>query len=555
MGIIGGFFAVLLKYLISVIQNFYIEWLLPKVTFEIGGFNLGWILIPLSGSLICSLFYLWEKNIHGSGVPRLMKSIALKRGKIPIKDGLLKTVASVLTIGSGMNAGREGPIAFIGASFGSYIGKILHFEPNERRLLITCGLAAGIAGSFNAPIGGALFGIEIIFQGIPLIQAIPIFLAAGIGTLIGRIFFETQGSYSLDISFQDIKLAEYGFFLILGILLALFAVGWVKIFIWFQKTNNKFRIPIWIKLIIGGCVMGLILMLCPYPGVYGTGLDWIFEIISQPIVLSTLVLIGFLKLIGTTMTIGTGNSGGIFGLSLFVGALFGGSFGYLVDLLFPNIVSHPEIYFLIGMASFYAAAAQAPLNTSVLIGEIAHSFQIIPFTIITAILSFAVSKLFFRGSSVYTMLVKSKGQSMKTDSIFRLGNLRVEQVMSTNLITISSEIPILEFARTSIKNANIQQCPVMDFGQLKGIVFIDDVFNVPYERWNNLKVEDIMKKNYPTVEPNISLQKAIDTMYDKHLRAILVAKIYEVENEEPEIEVKGLITVKDILRVWEKGIE
>ena len=415
---------------------------------------------------------------------------------------------------------------------------------------------AGIAGSFNAPIGGALFGIEIIFQGIPLIQSIPIFLAAGIGTLIGRIFSEPQSSYSLNISFQDINLVEYGFFLILGILLALFAVVWVKSFIWFQKKNQKLRLPIWIKPVIGGSIMGIILMLSPsYSGVYGTGIEWIFEIITQPMVISTLLLIGLLKLIGTTATIGTGNSGGIFGPCLFIGAVFGGSFGYLVELLFPNSVSHPEIYFLIGMASFYAAAAQAPLNTSVLIGEIAHSFQIIPFTIITAVLSFAISKLFFRGSSVYTMMIKPKGQPMKTDSIFRLGNLRVDQVMSTNLITISSEIPILEFARISIKNGNLQQCPVMDFGQLKGVVFISDVFNVPYERWDDLKVEDIMKKNYPTVEQNISLQNAIDIMHEKKLRSILVASVYKAENEEPEIELKGLITVKDILRVWDKDIE
>ena len=553
MGIIGGFSAVLLRFLIETISQFFLEIILPIISINIWGYNFGYILLPATGGLIVGIIiHFWAKETKGSGIPFLLESMALKGAHIKAQTGLFKTIVSSLTIGSGGNAGREGPIALIAASFGSFFGKKLKLKTQDKRLLMTCGLAAGIAGSFNAPLGGALFGLEILYQGVSIIGSIPVFLAAIIGSIVAGAIYGVDPTFDLNFAVGAINPIEYIFFSIFGILIAFIAFFRFQIYRFIEKRYRRMSIPGFFKPALGGMVTGIIIMLFPSFGFYGIGFEGIQMALANEFTPLLLLLLGMLKIIATANTIGSGGSGGIFAPLLYIGCMFGGAYGLFLQIIFPNMVSNPLIYCLLGSAALFAASAQAPLNISIMMAEMSHNFILLPPLLITSVISFLVGRILFKGSSIYTMMLEQDGIIIKPDTIYLLDNLQVHEIMSSNLITVSPDLPILEFAQLSSQHNDLNQFPVMNFGKLEGIVFLDALYSIPYENWGNISVKEIMSNDIKGIETGASLQKAIDLMHEKNIRALLVTEKIEFDNNNSEIILKGLLTLSDIVRAWKQ---
>ncbi|MHA1746919.1 MAG: chloride channel protein [Promethearchaeota archaeon] len=552
MGVIGGLAASLLKVLIDLISEFLLEVLLPFL-----GPRLGYFLFPVVGSIIVGIIiFKFAEETKGSGVPVVVESQALKAGELPIRVGLLKILVTSITIGSGGSAGREGPSVLIGAAFGSFFGTKLKLTPEDRRLLITCGIASGIAGSFHAPIGGALFAMEIVFQGITLIQGIPVFASAAVGAVIASQFFGFDPILLSDINLDSIHIAEYGFFLFAAFLLALLAFGWTRLYFYTQEGIDRISIPKWMKPVMGGLITGTVLFFMPDHGMYGTGISGINEGLQGQIIPLTMILLGTLKIITTTSTIGSGSSGGIFGPTLYIGAMFGGAYGYGIQYLFPNMTINPVLYCFIGIAAFNAAATQAPLNVSILIAEMVGFSILIPPMLLSSVGSYLIARVLMKGESIYTMRLQTQARgsviSMKSDSLFFLQNKRVNEIMATKLVTVSPDLPILEFAHVSAEQNGIQQFPVMNFGKLEGLVFLDSLYNIPYDQWDTITVKDIMEKSFISIPSTVSLQGAMDQMHSLKQRAILVTREEILDNEELEHILQGIITISDIVQAWKK---
>ena len=287
-------------------------------------------------------------------------------------------------------------------------------------------------------------------------------------------------------------------------------------------------------------------------GLYGTGINGIEHVLENPLVPSLFLLFGLLKMISTSTTIGSGGSGGIFGPSLYIGFMFGGFFGYSLEALFPDFIENPQLYCLIGMAAFFAALTVAPLNISFILVEMTGVTCLIPPLLIASVASYFVSRILMHGSSIYTLLLKRGKTSLKSDTIFKMENIRVNDIMSTNLITVSPDLPILEFARLSSEHGDLNQFPVLDFGKLVGIAYIDDLFNINHEQWDSIAVKEIMKPAKITIEPEKSLQNCMDLMHEHELRAILVTKEINIDDDEKEIILNGILTHSDIIRAWEQ---
>ena len=489
MGIIGGLFAVLLHFLIEKITWFFLEFLLPFLSITIGGFNLGYILLPIIGGLLVGIIQIFVKDTEGSGIPFLLESMTFRRAHISPKVGFFKTIVSAITIGSGGNAGKEGPIALIAASFGSFFGKKLKLRPEDKRLLMTCGLAAGIAGSFNSPLGGALFGLEILYQGITILASIPVFLSAIIGVLIAGNIYGFDAKFSIDIDIAAIHPIEYAFFIIVGIICGLIAYFRFKIYRITENAFRKLKMPKYLKPALGGAFVGVAIMIFPSYGLYGSGFEGIQLALDAQFGLWLLLILGVLKILTMNSTIASGGSGGVFSPLLYIGCMFGGAIGILLDLIAPNVVSNPILYCILGAAAVFSASAQAPINISLVLAEMTQHFDVIPPLLITSITSFLVSRIFFKGSSIYTLTLGEKGHDLKSDTVSMLGKSQVHELMATNLITVSPDLPILEFAQVSSQNHNLNQFPVMNYGKLEGIAFLENLYAIPYEDWNQITVK------------------------------------------------------------------
>ncbi|MHA1794776.1 MAG: chloride channel protein [Promethearchaeota archaeon] len=550
MGVIGGLFAAVLRFLIEIISYFFTEILLPHISLVIQDYNLGYLLLPTIGGLIVGIIISkFSKEVQGSGIPYLLESMTFKSAKISPRVGLFKTIATSISIGTGGSAGKEGPIALIAASFGSFFGGKLSLRPENKRLLMTCGLAAGIAGTFGAPAGGALFGLEILYQGITLSAGIPVFLAAVIGSVVTGLFYGYDNIFAVDFDPSSIKIAEYPIFILLGVFCAI--VAYLHIFSYkkISRLFHKMKIPLFIKPAIGGLLVGLLIMFYPDSGLYGTGFNGIQQAFDENLALGMLVILLILKILASSATIGSGGSGGVFAPLVYIGCMAGGAFGTAGNSLFPSLISTPALYCILGSAAVFSASAQAPLNISLIIAEMTGHFDVFPPLIVTSISSYYVGRIFFKGSSIYTLILGRKGHHLKADTIYLLGTTQVHEIMSTNLVTVSSSIKISDFAQLSNQYHPLNKFPVVDFGNLKGIAFIDDINKIPYNSWESTTIKSIMRTEHTIISAKATLQEAMDRMNQYNLRALVVAEKIEGTDK---YNLQGLVTFNDIISVWQK---
>lgn len=553
MGFIGGLFAALLRFLIDNLTYFFTEIILPLISIKIGNFNLGYMLIPpLGGLLVGVIISKFSPESQGSGIPYLLESMTFKGAKISPRVGLFKTVATSITIGTGGSAGKEGPIALIAASFGSFFGEKLSLRPEDKRLLMTCGLAAGIAGSFNSPIGGALFGLEILYQGITLTAGIPVFISSVIGTVVTGLFYGFETEFMVEFDLSSLNLAEYPIFIILGAFCAIVAYFHLVTYKNINRLFRKLKLPLIIKPALGGLIVGLIITFVPNFGLYGSGFNGIQLAFDGELALGMLLLLLVLKIIASSSTIGSGGSGGVFAPLIYIGCMAGGVFGKIAEILFPSLISTPSLYYILGCAAVFSASAQAPLNICLIMAEMTGHFDVFPPLIFTSIVSYYINRILLKGASIYTLILGRKGHNLKADTIFMLGSTQVHEIMKTNLITVSSNITVSDLARLSYQYYPINQFPVVDFGNLKGIVFIDDINQIPYREWEKTTINQIIKFENITISAKATLQEAMDQMNQYNINTLLVAEKVENENSPPEYKLQGLITFKDIISVWRK---
>ncbi|MHA1202532.1 MAG: chloride channel protein [Candidatus Heimdallarchaeaceae archaeon] len=538
VGILGGLGAVLFRFIIKYVQIFFFEIILPLITIQVGGYNLGYVFLPVIGALIIGpLIVKFAKETKGHGVPEVLEAVALREGNIRKRVAFFKIGVSAITIGSGGSAGREGPIAQIGSTIGSYIGQIFNLEPQQKKLLVVCGLSAGIAGTFNAPLGGAIFGMEILLRGIGIFNAMPVILASVVGVAVSAAILGQETAFHL----SDIVLwkpQELPLFLLLGVIFGLISVIWVKVFYGSETIFEKMKIPESLKMSVGGLLTGVLIMFFPIYGIAGVGYEGIDLALAGSLAIGLAFLLGAIKILATSFTIGSGGSGGIFAPSLFIGAMFGVGFGGLFKLAFPSLVEQTYTYGLAGMAALFAGAAQAPFNVIFMIPEMSNDYALMPPIMLASFTSFFVTWLFLKGSSIYTIKLQRRGINIKMGSPYILDLVDAKEVMTEKVVEIGAEMPLSILELYNLEHHHTGY-PVTKDGKLVGIVTMNDIPNEGMDT-KNLTVADIMSKTVITVNPDNKIKEVLEKMNEHK-----VGRLPVVKNDEPDL-IVGIITRQDV---------
>jgi len=546
-GIAGGLGAVVFRHIISMNRQLFFRIILPQLRLDILGYNLGVALLPALGGLIVGPLTLkFAPETKGHGVPEVMEAVALRGGLIRKRVALLKVCVSSITIGSGGSAGREGPIAQIGAAIGSLIGQLLELPPRSMRLLVVCGLSAGIAGTFNAPLGGALFGMEVLLRGIGPYNAIPVLLSSVIGAAVAASFLGQKPSFTTPpVTYWSPY--ELPLYVLLGAIFGLLAVAWVKLFYAVEDAFERLRIHPYLKPAVGGLAAGILALPFLGYGIMGVGYEGIDRALSGALPLHLLLPLGFFKMLATAFTLGSGGSGGVFAPSLYIGCMFGTALGLAYRQLFPNLVEHPFTYSLAGMAALFAGAAQAPLNVIIMIPEMSGDYALIPPLMASSAASFIVSRLILKGSSIYTLKLERRGVSLRMGRYFNLDLLRVSDVMTRSVITVSPDTP-LTVLEILFREQGYAGYPVIEDGRLVGIVTLKDLARVPPEARHKLRVRDVASTRLVVAYPDETLYEALHKMVEHN-----VSRLPVVERGEPQ-KLIGIISRTDILRALRRVV-
>ena len=437
------------------------------------------IFMGVAGALVGFLIDRWASEAKGHGVPEVMEAIALRGGRIRAQVAVVKVIASSITIGAGGSAGREGPIVQVGSALGSVIGQKLNFSEERIRTLVACGSAAGIAATFNAPIAGSIFALEVILGRFTVRYFGAVVISAVSASVVAQQFLGNRFTFMVP-SYQLNHLAEIPIYVVLGVLSALWAVLFIRILYKVEGVFDHWSVPLPLKTSLGMILTGLVALLITDRAVLGSGLHLIEEAIAEDVGLSLQILIGLLvlKLLATTFTLGTGNSGGVFAPSLFMGAVLGGIVGSIANMLWPEVAVHPGAYALVGMAAVFSGAARAPITAVLIVFEMSNDYQLILPLMLATVLSTLLAELLFK-DSIYSLKLSLKGIQLergRDEDI--LQGVSVDEVMFMHPVTINAHASV-EMLLAILSKTHFHGLPVLDDnGRLWGIVTISDIDSV-----------------------------------------------------------------------------
>ena len=467
IGLLAGICSFFVKILIAYISQFFFGALDYQMVSAIQKMN-PWVLIfipAIGGAFVGPIIFFFAKEAKGHGVPEVMEAVVKREGVIRPRVVLVKAIASSLCIGSGGSTGREGPIVQIGASIGSAVGQMLKLSSNRVKTLLACGAAAGIAATFNAPIAGAIFAVEIILGDFGVSQFSPIVISSVMATVIS---WQLSGGdfpgFNVITDYQLSSLWELIPYAFLGILAAIFAVLFIKVLYKFEDFFEKIPIPSYIKPIIGGLILG-VLAAVQFPKILGTGHESIDSVLrylegleySLEWTWQTMFILAFMKIISTSLTLGSGGSGGVFAPSLFIGAMLGGGFGlFIQEYSFLQVSQDfPIVTMLVSMGALVAASTQAPITAILIIFELtSYSYPIlIPLMLASIISTIFAQKL--KKESIYTLKLLRRGVNIESGKELNvLKNIFVKDVMRPSTSYIPSQMKLAELLKYVVQSSH-----------------------------------------------------------------------------------------------------
>jgi CIC family chloride channel protein len=374
-------------------------------------------LVPVIGGLISGfLVFKFAPEAEGHGTDAAIDAFHNKGGIIRGRVPIIKGLASIATIGTGGSAGREGPIAQIGAGFGSFIASKLKLTSTDRRILLLAGMAGGIGATFRSPLGGALFAVEVLYKN-PEFEHEGLIPAIISSITAFSLFGATTGWQPLLATphFRFERPQELIFFLLLGVICALLGKLYVKCFYGIQHIFKQWDFPVMLKPAVGGFLLGLLAMVVPQ--VLGSGYGMVQAALYGKVALWIMLVVALAKIVATSLTISSGGSGGVFAPSLVIGAMLGGAFGASAELLFPTMVLDPRTYVLIGMAGFFAGVSNTPIATLIMVSELTGNYGLLA----PLMLVCTVAMIVYPRNSIYQKQVNSR-----IDSPVHLGDFIVD---------------------------------------------------------------------------------------------------------------------------------
>jgi CIC family chloride channel protein len=513
------------------------------------------LIIPaLGGAIYGPLIYRFAREAKGHGVPEVMEAVALRGGRIRPRVAIIKSLASAICIGTGGSVGREGPIAQIGSALGSSIGQWLKLSNDRIRSLVACGAAGGIAATFNAPIAGSIFALEIILGQFQATYFGAVVISAVTANVVAQAF---EGSVRAFVVPEYVLVSpwELLFYVLLGIIAAALGATFTRLLYLSEDIFDRLPFPPeYFKPILGGLLLGVIGMISfkvdGFPRIFGVGYDSIGEALFGKLALQVTFGLFVLKLLATITTLGSGGSGGIFAPSLFMGAMLGEAFGQIMNLLFPNITAPPGAYALVGMSAFFSSAAHAPITAVLILFEMTGDYLIILPLLLTTVIGTLVSRIISK-ESIYTLKLTRRGISLQRgQDVDVMETLLVKEVMRPAPEPVPASMPLGKVP-TMLDRVRMHGLPVTDKDKnLVGVISIRDIERATDRSEDNLArpVSEFCSRDLVQANPDESVGTALKRMSRRDIGRLPV-----VDPDKPQ-KLIGWISRSDIIRAYERAL-
>ena len=561
IGVVSGLGAIVFNILLQTGTRFFTQDLInlilgsrsgrPFMGFPLGRWMMLWI--PALGGLISGLLvFTFAPEAEGHGTDAMIDSFHRKKGIIRRRVPVIKTIASAITIGSGGSAGKEGPIAQIGAGFGSFLASLLKVSDKERRIMLLAGAAGGLGAIFKAPLGSALFVTEVLYakEAFEFEAIIPCVLSS----IVGFMIFTYYDGDATIFHIPRLSLAtpaQLPFYAVLGVLCTVVGFLYVRFFYGMRdRFFRRIKLPSHVKPAIGGLMLGIVALFLPQ--VLGGGYPMIQSAIDGQLAVSLMAMLVFAKIGVTAFTISSGGSGGVFAPSLFIGSMLGGAFGGVCHMFFPHIVTEPTAFVLVGMGGFFAGVAKVPIAALIMVAEMTGGYSlIVPMMIVSSLSYLLLGKV-----SLYEKQVPTRVDSPAHIGDFAvdiMDHLKVKDaVVADRMVeTIPENMGFEEILRL-MKASSQQDFPVVDSeGRLTGIVSMTDLRQAmaDIEVHRLLVAKDIADANVATLSMDDSLNTALQLMASLDVRELPVV------TEENHDRVAFIVSRKDVVMAYHAEME
>ncbi|WP_420405990.1 chloride channel protein [Nisaea sp.] len=511
IGVAAAFAAVLFRELIGLIQTGFYGFGHELVASGVSG--LAWwqvLLAPVIGGLLIGLFvrYLMPGG-RPQGVADVIEANALRAGRVSGRVGLGAAFVSAASIGAGASVGREGPAVHLGATMASWIGRRFRLNRSQSRTLLGCGVAAAVAASFNAPVAGVFFALEVVIGHYALTAFAPIVIASVAGTVVSRTYFGDVPAFIVP-PHEIASFFEFGAFALLGITSAVAAVTFMRVFRYSQQLADFTRLPLWLRPAVGGLVVGGIAIY--YPEILGVGYEGMDNALNENYALSMLIILALLKIVATGISFGFGFGGGLFSPSLFIGAMVGGAFGIVASIPNPDLSSGHGAYTLVGMGAVSGAVLGAPISTMLIIVELTGDYRLTIAVMVSVVIASLLTRT-LHGPSIFHDQLSARGINLRgSHDVAVLSGVTVNDLMREDVSTVRSDAS-LDDVRQALLGAPGGVVFVIDGrNQLKGSVTLSGLGKRAFARGaeGDFKLDDVIDRSRPILAVDEDLGSVLD---------------------------------------------
>jgi CIC family chloride channel protein len=540
VGVVTGFGAVVFRDLIGLIHNvFFLGKIAVRYDANLFTPASPWgplvILVPVVGAVaVTFLITKFAPEARGHGVPEVMDAIYYNGGVIRPIVAVVKSVASAIAIGTGAAVGREGPIIQIGSALGSTLGQIVRMPAGQRIILVAAGAGAGIAATFNTPIGGVMFSIELMMPEVSVRTFLPVALATGTATFIGRFFFGPQPAFSVPqltpLSVNASSALALCLYALLGAVTGIAAAGFVRgLHVaedLFEKIRGRYLRHALGMLLVGILIYGLFQAFGHYY-VEGVGYATVQAILLGQLSAADLLLVLFFcKLLATSLSLGSGSSGGIFSPSLFMGATIGGAFAMLLSAFhLPFPVNVPS-FAMVGMGAMVGGGTGAVMTAIAMIFEMTRDYDIVLPMILAVALSVGVRRLLSR-ENIYTLKLFRRGHVIPKALHANMFLVRrANEVMETDVVLAPSDMTFNAFLFRPDHNGRMRHVAVTEGNRIYGVLRVNTALRrtSPHEAQSGVTLRDIANRNFTIVREDDIVFDVIQRIWRKHASMALVVR-------------------------------
>lgn len=552
VGTAAAFAAVMFRELIGLIQTGFYGFGHERVVSGVAG--LTWwhlLLAPALGGLLIGLYiHYFMPGRRPQGVADVIEANALRAGRMSGRAGLGAALVSAASIGAGASVGREGPAVHLGATIASYMGRRFRLARSQSRTLLGCGVAAAVAASFNAPVAGVFFALEVVIGHYALTAFAPIVIASVAGTIVARVYFGDVPAFAMP-PHEIASFLEFGAFALLGITAAGAAIAFMRLMTLMQSLVDRTRLPYWLRPAIGGLVVGGIAIF--YPELLGVGYEAMDSALNEHYLLGTLILLALLKMLATAISFGFGFGGGMFSPSLFIGAMVGGAFGIMASIPYPNLSSGHGAYTLVGMGAVSGAVLGAPISTMLIIVELTGDYRLTIAVMVAVVIASLLTRT-LNGPSFFHKQLEARGVMVRGGhDVEVLGGLTVSNLIHEEVSTVSRDAGLAEVRAALLESGNGVVFVTNSDGRLLGSLTLAGLGQTAFSADDGEESDFDLKPFLDTSRPSLLDSERLGTVMES-FAGVSDGVLPVVKGREAKTLI-GWLDEADVMRTYNRALE